>query len=619
MSPKFKKFLSVVLALVMAFSVFSVIGFAEQDNGSSVALTDMIPASADGDAVPTIIIPGISQSPSTYCDENGEPILDSNGNELSGGMLIIDSSNIAGKIIKTLALPLLKSLITRKADSKLAGAVYDVICDLFSIQATDKTGNAVNNLVLETYNYPLSQFPLNGDADDYDGKYYTRERFYRFFPMEPLIEKMNEVYGVNGEDYIYLYTFPLIGNPMTAGEGLFDYIAMVKDQTGCDKVNLVPISLGGTVMTAYCDLVMERGGDFSDINNIVNVVACLDGTDLFADFYARNWNLADDFLFGDYVPSIMASNGTDEYVGHLLNIVLKMLPKEVLYTILTGAMDGILDTLLINCPQFWAMVPSDRYDVLAEKYLTGEDMAAVRAETDRFQEARLDLKSNLQYANENDGVGVFTASGYGRDYTTGDYSFLGIAASSLTANSDSIIDIDSTSLGATYAPAGQSLKNATSPNGEIDATTCLFPETAWFFYGQHHEVGRDDVVIKLLANIICEQITDVHSSAAFPQYNYNRNTRNLVRADGLMEKAETVIANEDGKYTQSQIDTVKPVYEKAAAMLANTVLTADSAAEADAMTTELNDALSCTGLTSKSKSTSVFVKLLNKITAALDK
>lgn len=607
MSLRFKKFMSVMLALVMAFSVFSVVGFASNGDSVSPQTASMIPASKDGKAVPTIIIPGISQSVSTYCDENGEPILDSKGNELRGGLLIIDSSNIAGKLIKKLALPLLSSLIKQKPDSKLAQSVYDTICDLFAIQASDKTGTAVNNLVVDSYNYPLSQFE--------EGK---KGWFYRMFPMEPLIEEMNAVYGVNGEDYTYLYTFPLIGDPMTAADGLFGFIETVKEQTGSDKVNLVPISLGGTVMTAYVDLVMERGGDFSDINNIVNVVACLNGTDLFADFYDRKWNLSDEFLYGKYIPAIMSENGTDEYVGHLLNIAIRILPKDVLYTILTAAMDGLLDTLLVNCPQFWAMVPSDRYESLAEKYLSADDMAEVRAKTDRFQEARLDLKSNLKYAHDNYGVGVFSAAGYGRQYDTGDYNFLGIAGSSANSNSDSIIDIDSTSLGATYAVAGQTLPNGTSPDKEIDASTCLFPETTWFFYGQHHEVGRDDVVIKLLSGIVCGRITDVNSSSKFPQYNFNRNTRTLTRSDGLMDKAEQVIANADGEYTAEQIAEVKPAYEKAVAMLANTVMTADSAAEAKAVTAELNDALACTGLTSKTKTTSFFVKILNKVTAAMD-
>lgn len=594
MRQKCKKCLCLLLSLVMAFGVMSVAVSAEGKNST--------------DVVPTIIIPGISQSVSTYCDEDGNPVLDSDGNELRGGLLIIDESNLVWRLVKKLLFPVLSSLLTQKTNSELAQRVYDAVCDLFYVQASDKTGKAVNNLVVDRYDYPLSQF---SESD--------KSWFYRMLPMEPVIEEIGETYGVDGEEYTYLYTFPLIGNPMTSADGLFDFIDMVKAQTGADKVNLVPISLGGTIMTAYCDLVMERGGDFSDINNIINVVACLDGTDLFADFYDRNWNLSDEFLYGEYLPLIMEESGSDEYVGHLLNIAIRILPKDTLYTILTAAMDGMLDTLLVNCPQFWSMVPSDRYDSLAEKYLSSSDMQAVRAETDRFQQARLNLKSNLTYANANYGVTVFSVCGYGRQYDTGDYCFLGIAGSSAASNSDSIIDIDSASLGATYAPAGQTLANGNSPEKELDITTCLFPETTWFFYGQHHEVGRDDVVIRLLAGIICENITDVNSSAAFPQFNYGRNTRTLTRPDGLMKKAETVIANEEGLYTEEQINAVKPVYEKAEAMLENTVLNANSAQEASDMTTELDNALASTGLTTKKKSTNFFVKALNKLTALLDK
>lgn len=601
---KFSKPISLLLAVILTFSVFSIMSTA----ASEAQAQPLIPASADGEISPVIILPGISQSISTYCDADGNPVLDGDGNELSGGLLIIDKTNLVSRILKKLALPLLSSIFTQKTQDKLSEGVYDTICDLFYVQASDKTGTAVNNLVVDKYEYPLSQF-------DEDAKAW----FYRMLPMEPVIEELSETYGVDGEDYTYLYTFPLIGDPMTAADGLFDFIRMVKSQTGCDAVNLVSISLGGTVMTAYCDLVAERGGDFSDINSIINVVACLDGTDLFADFYARNWNLSDEFLYGTYIPAIMTESGADEYVGHLLNILLRLLPKDVLYTILSAAMDGLLDTLLVNCPQFWAMVPSDRYDVLAEEYLASADRAAVRAKTDRFQQARLNLKANLQYAHDFYGVNVFSVSGYGRQYDTGDYCFLGISASSALSNSDSIIDIDSTSLGASYAPAGQTLAAADSPDGEIDTSTCLFPDTTWFFYGQHHEVGRNDVIIRLLAGIVSGRITDVSSSTDFPQFNFSRNTRTLTRPDnGLLVKAETVLANADGQYTSEQIAAVESAYKKACAMLAETVLTENSAQEAAAVTTELNDALALTGLTTASKSTNFFVRILNKLFAALD-
>ena len=409
---------------------------------------------------------------------------------------------------------------------------------------------------------------------------------------------------------------------MLSAAGLFDYIELVKAQTGATKVNLVAISLGGTILSAYCDLVMERGGDFSDINNIINIVACLNGTDLFADFYARHWNLEDEFLMDEYITLICEANGMQPYMATLIKIALKyIIPKEVLYAILTGAMDGILDTLIVNCPQFWAMVPSDRYEELADRYLTGDEYAVLRAKTDRFQEARLDLVPNLKYAHEKYGIDVFSVAAYGMQYTTGEYNFFGISGSSATSNSDAIVDIDSASLGATYAVAGEKLEGGVrlSPDGELDIATCAFPDTTWFFRNQHHEVGRNDVILKLLAKIITGQITDVSSDPAFPQFNYGRVTRNLTRSGRLMDQAEEVIANAEGKYTQEQIDTVKPVYEKAVALLADTICDENSAAEAEAMIKELNDALACTGLTSVDEGPSFMDKTLNSVFAVAEK
>ena len=595
-----KRIISIVMTVVMVMSMFA---FGASAETAEVNATKYFSASSNGEVVPTIIMPGIGQSESTYVNEDGK--------EIRGGLILIDDTDLVTKALKTLALPLLASIFTRSVHDDLGNAVTSFISDLLSIQASDKEGNGIKDLELAYYPYPLSQYEQD-----------NKDWFYRMLPMEPVIEEMNEVYGINGEDYTYLYTFQLISDPMLSAEGLFDYIELVKEQTGSDKVNLVAISLGGTILAAYCDLVMEKGGDFSDINNVINIVACLNGTDLFADFYARSWNLADEFLMDEYISLICEANGMEPYMESLIKIaVQKIIPKEVLYTILTGAMDGILDTMIVNCPQFWAMVPSDRYEALADRYLVGDEYAVLRAKADRFQEARLDLVPNLKYANANYGVDVFSVAAYGMQYTTGEYNFFGISGSSATSNSDAIVDIDSASLGATYAIAGQKLESGArlSPDGELDISTCAFPDTTWFFRNQHHEVGRNDVILRLLANIITEQITDVNSDPAFPQFNYGRVTRSLTRPGHLLDKAETVIANEEGLYTQEQIDTVKPAYEKAMAMLDNTICNENSAAEADAITEELNAALVCTGLTSVSEGTDFFTVVLNKVFAVAEK
>ena len=600
----FKKVISILLAVLMTFSAVGVVAFAEED--ATVDYTSQLITAATGsdEKVATIILPGIGQSDSTYVKEDGSTV--------KGGLVLLDTDAIAGPVITKLAWPLLKSIGTQTADPALQDAVHDVISDLFYIQASNKDGTAKENLILTRYPYALSQY----DEDSHGW-------FYRMFPMEPVVDAMNAKYGAtdskyNAEDYIYLSTFQLIANPHDSARELKDFIKMVKEQTGCEKVNLVPISLGGTIMTSYLQLVQEEyNGDFSDINKIINIVACLNGTDLFSDFFAREWNLADEFLYDEYIDLIVEANGMEPYMGGLIKILLKIIPKPALYAILSGAIEGLLDTMFVNCPQFWAMVTKERYEGLADRYLVGEEYAALRKETDWFQNARMSLVDNLNYVKDNYGVVTYTVSAYGLQFTDGEYNFFGIAGSSATTNSDGIINISSASLGASYVVPGAKYENAVmpSPDGELDISTCAFPETTWFFDNQHHEVGRNDVILKLLGQILVGDITDVNSSAAFPQFNYGRVTRSLTREGHLMDKAEEVIANVDGLYTQDQIDTVKPVYEKAAAMLNETLLNENSAAEADAMTKELNDALACTGLTSKEAEPDFFTQLLNKILA----
>lgn len=606
---KLKKVLSVFLAALMAFSVCGVVSFAEDTNDDYLnQLTEA--ATSSDEKVATIILPGIGQSDSTYVKEDGS--------EVSGGLVLLDTDGIIAPVISKLAWPLLKSIGTRTADDNLQSAVHDVISDLFYIQASDKNGDAKENLILTRYMYPLSQY----NEDDHGW-------FYRMFPMEPVVEAMQETYGANDpsynpEDYIYLSTFQLISDPYKSAKELKDFIGMVKEQTGCTKVNLVPISLGGTIMTAYLQLVIEEyNGDFSDINKIINIVACLNGTDLFSDFFDRKWNLADEFLYDEYIDLIVEANGMAPYMGSLIKIALKIIPKDALYAILSGAIEGLLDTMLVNCPQFWAMVTKERYEGLADRYLVGEEYANLRAKTDWFQNARMNLVDNLKMLNNDFGVVTYSVSAYGLQFTDGEYNFFGIVDSSARTNSDGIINISSASLGASYVVPGATYENAAmpSPDGELDISTCAFPETTWFFKNQHHEVGRNDVILKLLGQILVGNVTDVNSAPeSFPQFNYGRVTRNLTRDGHLMDQAEEVIANEEGKYTQEQIDTVRPVYEKASAMLSKTVLDANSATEAENMITELNDALAVTGLTTASSADEdIMTKLLNTVMGAAEK
>ncbi len=560
---------------------------------------------------PTIIIPGISQSISYLADENGNPAKNANGDELSGGLLILDTSNLVPTITNNLAAPLVRSLIRQNdKDGKLREGVANTVEEVFAIQASGKDGKPVNNL--KTVHYGTSVGGMTQDDKDY---------FYRMIPMKMLTEDTIDATtgkvatkAILDENDLYLYAFPLIGDPFESAKGLDEYIKFVKSEKGVDKVNIVTISLGGTILTAY--LEMMKGTGYKDINRIVNVVSCLQGTDVMGDFYLREFKINcpehpeyEHFFFNEFLPMIMKESNDYGTLGYIINIALKIMPKEVVYSILSGAVDGIVDTLMLYCPQFWAMIPTDRFeDVKAMYYdrIWGDPECADLAQTiDNFQTARLNLVKNLKAFAKKDNRLVHNVAGFGIDYAVADYNFFGAMRSSDLTNSDAIIDIDSTTLGATYAPAGEILPDEIlfsddaiiSPDGSLDISTCAFVDTTWFFQNQHHEVGRNDVIIKLIGNLITGDIKNVHDNPNYPQFNGTRNTRDIFR--WRLEDASALITNYSNGVTydlegnelvcsEADMEELKAAYVECLDLLNNTICEPTAA---EATTERINDAI----------------------------
>lgn len=559
-------------------------------------------AGAKGNAAdyPLIIIPGINHSVSYLANDDGTPYVNGDGQEVSGGLLLVDSEGLILKIILTALVPIVAAVVFQN-DCGVYNAAYKVSCELFKLQSCNTDGTAKYNLKTYSYDYPMS---------DYDKE--TKEWFYRMLPIQKVTDK-------TGEDNVYLYTFPLVGDPMESGRGLFDYVEMVKRQKNVDRVNLATVSLGGTILTAYASMKE----DWSDIGQIINVVSCLNGSDIFADFYAREWNLDADFLYGDYLRGIFAQSTGSEAVGSLINIAVRIFPKKAVYSLLSGFFSGVLDCLFINDAQFWAMMPAQRYDALREKYLSGNEYDTLRTKTDAFQNARLTLCDNLTEAHRQ-GVLVNNICGSDLTYSDGDYNFLGIVASCAECNSDGIVPVYSASLGATTVPAGTTFSDEYLANADpqyisdlksIDASTCLFPDNVWFFQRQHHEVGRNDAVMELLSRIATGEITDVHSSPEFPQFMGTRYTKNFTR--WLFPEAEGVIANEDGKYTDEQIAQVKQAYDEAYALLSDYSVNDSEQERIDAAEKKLTDILVEIGAKKAAESNN-FLKIIEKPLRVVD-
>ena len=456
---------------------------------------------------PVIVLPGINHSPTYLYDENDEPVM-YNDSHVGGTLLILNETALTANAIAGLVARVLAT-IAFQTNVGIDDAAYNLVSDIFKYQKCDDNGDHIENLKTKRWNHSLE-----GMSEE------DLEWTYRMVPIQSLVD-------VIGKDHVYFFTFNLVGDPMDSADDLDEYIKMVKEQTGHDKVTLLPVSLGGTILTAY----LEKYGH-SELDQIVNAVACLDGTDIVADFFAREWRLDDEYLYHEFMEKIFIESEGEGTIGYLINTLLHIIPRSGIDALLSGAISAILDTLMLNCPQFWAMLPSYRYEALAERYLS--DKPTLKARTDAFQQARLNLKQNILDAVA-DGVRVNSIAGANLDFGEEMYSYFNIVASAEKYNSDGIVNLNSTTLGATGAAGKNTLDdvdykkntycnnpehNHVSPDNMVDASTAILPENTWIFLDQHHEVGYNDVVLNVAKAIILGEVTNVNDNPEmYPQFN----------------------------------------------------------------------------------------------------
>lgn len=512
---------------------------------------------------PVIVLPGINHSPTYLYDENDEPYM-YNDSHVGGTLIILNEAALsAGAIVKAVAAVL--GTLALQTNLGLDKIAYNLVSEIFKFQKCDENGDHVENLKTKRWNHSFEHMT----QDDLDWT-------YRMVPMKSLVDEI-------GEDHAYFFTFNLVGDPMKSADELKDYVEMVKEQTGHDKVTFLPVSLGGTILTAY----LEKYGH-EDLDQIVNAVACLDGTDILADFMAREWRLDDEYLYHQFISNIFVESEGVPTLGYLINTVLHIVPRSGVDALLSGAMSAILDTLILNCPQFWAMLPSYRYDALAERYLS--DKPALKARTDAFQQARLNLKQNILDAVA-DGVRVNSIAGANLDLGEEMYTYFNIVASAEKVNSDGIVNLNSTTLGATGAAHDQTLAdvdyekntyckdpthNHVSPDNMVDTSTAVLPENTWVFLDQYHEVGRNDVVLNLAKAIILGEVTDVHSDPEnYPQFNTRCYTYSLRRwtLPDAMKVDQSALSAED----KAELNAAIAESESALAITVSDQATVDAA------------------------------------------
>lgn len=519
MKKTFKTVISLILCVAMLFSV-SAIGFSA--DGENLY--------CDGNCeyYPTVIIPGLGQSGVFVVDDNGDYVLDDNGARISAFPAYIQLPQIIGRV----AGPVLLSLITQR-DVGFTEALSDAIYMAFSINSSDLKAQNTGNVKTEKYHKPYSECTAEEQA-----LINSHIPFHLYHTDLP-------------KDHLYYFTYNSFGNHIDLANELYDYIQMVKKQTGHDKINLVPISQGGTLASAMFEYHPEI---MDDLHKVIFIVPALDGSTIIGDVFNGRINfLNKEFLYNGFLENLGL---LDEDTARLIEILFRILPDDLLLNGLNAAVDTLVEDVMIRSTSMWALCPSGDYPSAAEKYLSDPEMADIKEQTYKYYQAQLHRFDNVQTLLDK-GVQVFCVSQY-------DYPLIDVGESWDSQNADFIIQMNSTSLGAYAANIGETLPedyvqqntycsnpehNHISPDRVVDASTGLLADTTFYFDNQRHDLTQhNDVILKLAFHLIAhDDITDVYSSPDFPQFMNGRDVRNLHTYLAAAEEFDASVLNAEDK------------------------------------------------------------------------
>ena len=483
--------LTVILALGLALPAGAKTAPVQGPGGAEWELNDY----------PVVLVHGIGQSEVfLYEDDNMTKALGADGKPIEGWPSVDVNS-----LIPKLLFPLLASLLLQ-SDVFLTGTLRDLAQDVLSVFALDEEGRPIENMRVEKLHY------FNGEDEEptsLEDLGELKEKGYKNLPLQEMSEAV-------GEDKIYYFAYNSFGNLEDTTAELYKLINGILDKHNTDKVNIVPISLGGVIMNS---LVERYKTDIAGkLNNVVYVIAALDGSNIAGDLITRQLATDNESLYRTMFPGL-----ADGYVGCLLNIVIRLMPKRLVMKILDAVIDGAVGGVISRCTMMWGLVPQGYYDDAVAEWLTDSSMADIKRQTDDYHRAQVNARDNILYLKSK-GVNCYAIAHY-------NFPMYNFVASAKSVSADGLLQVDSPSMGATswgvnvtmpdtYTPAAEG--KYMDPYNLVDAGTGKLPDHTWYFKDQDHErTGRNDVVMKLTFRLACgmNDETDVHSMDEWPQFN----------------------------------------------------------------------------------------------------
>lgn len=390
---------------------------------------------------------------------------------------------------------------------------------LLDVFGGEYSGEKLTNflsLVMETTNQ-LIKGNFTGDYDDY----YDALRDQMSYLYEPMLMDKNgdpinksDIWDKNLPEncvalrdgktsnftyYDFTFAYDWRMDPFYTAAKLNDYIQLVKQSTGFDKVALSGRCLGAVIVIAYLALYgtddicgLGFNGPIAYGSDVV--------TDVLTGEFKVDLNGVSRFLAGmndnrdsDLDEALMSTLSLLENSGAVKDATV--ITKDILLkNIYEGALSSVVLSIFITCPSFWALVKPGKLDKALD-VVFGKEGSRRRAEysvmVDKIVKYHETVRANIDTILkdvEAKGINICVVSKYGfqmiplikkhdiladEQVSVADSSF----GATTVADMYSVFDDD-------YL-ASADMKYI-SPDKQIDASTCLFPNYTWFLKGIGH-------------------------------------------------------------------------------------------------------------------------------------
>lgn len=565
-----KKIISLLLVVTLAFG--AAIPVCAKSGSAAPAVTTAGTPDGLRAAVtceyPIIFVTGIGQTWSHLVDENGnykansksdlwnynlfdreEDPIDYNlfypdSNAFKNPKVLFATFRLLGEIVLTLTIK--RNCISKKDVSTIFSGVM-------SRNIIDENGKLPPDVEDCSRPFPISEY---NDID--------LENFYFSIPCQSIVQEI-------GAENIFCFYHSAFSYLYNDADDLDKFIneAVLGKYSDADKVVLIPMSMGATVVNAYLD----RYGSKGQVARVVSIVGAWNGSDVIADLVEGK--------FAANAPELLYNgallDAIDEPWNYVANIALRILPKRTLRGVIDTLVSAIVESIILPTPSMLALMPGERYAAVEQKLLMDSKYDKVRAQAREYNKAQLNLIPRLQQLQAN-GTEFYFICGYGFEFGGGGggYEYFRFMETSPTTNSDEIIQISSTAPGATYAPAGQTLGKTgeyVSPDGSIDLSTSFAPERTWCFFEQKHELEFNNTALRLALDISTGRVKNVRDSAdTYPQFNQSRNAKALLRGDVtyLTRLQDFIDANKNDPSKAQDVALAQDALDQCYAMLDRT-------------------------------------------------